>query len=120
VAASRLHRGGVVQRNEVGVHAGMVPVHQHRRLAVQRLGIDQPLATPERVEDEAVDLVAGQRIGLGLAVDVVAGLSGSRGSRHPGGFSAPQHGHRIGIVMSATIGPIKRVPPPTCAIGLGV
>ena len=53
---------------------GVAPVHQHGGFAVQGVHIRLPLALPQRVEDETVHLVAGQRVdgrelvgrGLGL------------------------------------------------------
>ena len=98
--AGRLHRRRVVERDEIGVHARMASVHQHRRLAVQRFGIGETDPAAQRVEDEAVDLVARERIdGLALTVDVVAEVE----QHHEvagiltGFLRAAQHGHRIGI-----------------------
>jgi len=100
VVAGGLHRGLVVERDEVGVHARVAPVDQHRGLAVQRDRVEHAAAAAQGVEDEAVDLVARERVdGLALAFALVAEVE----QHHEvagvlaGLLGAAQHRHRIGV-----------------------
>jgi hypothetical protein len=100
MAAGVLHGSVVVERDEVGVHAGVPPVDQHRGLAMQRDRIDHVAAAPQRVEDEAVDLVARQRVdGLALALAFVAEVEQHHEVARvlAGLLGAAQHRHRIRV-----------------------
>ena len=96
VACTQLNRARIVERDKISLHILVTPVHQHHRLAVKRGFGRSARILPQRIQDQALNLVSGQRFNrLAFAPAVIAQVEKHQqiAGFLAGFFSAAQHCH---------------------------